>query len=218
MTELASFPPARARGLLALACLAASLFLLTACTPEMKARAYASGDRDEWQQADRVITTLAIAPGQAVADLGAGGGYFTFKLADAVGAEGRVYAVDVDEAMNDRLAGLAAEKGYANVQVVLAEYDDPKIPEGGVDLIFTSNTYHHIEEREAYFRRAARYLRPGGRLAVLDYRDEGFLQAIFGHSTDAETIRAELERAGYRLVADHDFVEKQHFLVFEQAS
>ncbi len=184
------------------------------CTPDMKARVYAGDDRDEWQQKERVIAALALEPGQSVADLGAGGGYFTFDLADAVGPAGLVYAVDVDEEMNERLAGLADERGYAQVQVVLAGTDDPRIPGDGVDLIFTSNTYHHIDDRERYFRDTARYLRPGGRLAVLDYRDEGLIQTIVGHATDGEVIKEELGRAGYRLVAEHDFIEKQHFLVF----
>jgi len=184
-----------------------------ACTAEMKARAYAGDDRDAWQQPERVIEVLEIEPGQRVADLGSGGGYFTFRLADAVGEGGQVFAVDVDPAMNERLDGLAAERGVDNITVVLAGYEDPKIPEP-VDLIFTSNTYHHIEGRVAYFERAARYLAPGARLAVLDYKRQGFMHRIMGHATASSVIRDELEQAGYTFEGEHDFVEKQHFLVF----
>jgi arsenite methyltransferase len=99
--------------------------------------------------------------------------------------------------------------------VVRADYDDPMIPEP-VDWIFTSNTYHHIEDRVAYFEGAARYLRPGGRLAVLDYKRQGFFQRFLGHATEGEVIRTELEKAGYTLVTEHDFVERQHFLVFDR--
>jgi predicted methyltransferase len=188
-----------------------ALFTVTACTPEMRARAYASDGRADWQQAERVIVSLGLESGDRVADLGSGGGYFTFLLADAVGPTGRVYAIDVAEDMNERLARIAAERGYAQVETVLAEPDDAMIPSGGVDLVFTSNTYHHIDDRETYFPES---LREGGRLAVIDYKDEGFMQGLLGHSTDASMIQTELESAGYELVAQHDFIEKQHFLIF----
>lgn len=188
---------------------------LCGCTAEMKARAYAGSDRDAWQQPERVVAELGLVPGQLVADVGAGGGYFSFRLADAVGSKGHVYAVDVDEAMNDRLEGLIAERGADNVSVVRAAYDDPKIPKP-VDLIFTSNTYHHIEDRVHYFERAARYLRPGGRLAVVEYKREGFFHRILGHATGDDVIRDELEEAGYTLASEHDFIEQQHFLIFER--
>ena len=170
--------------------------------------------RDGWQQPERVVEALEIQPGAHVADLGAGGGYFTFRLADAVGTDGRVYAVDVDRDMTDYLTERAREEGRANVEVVLAPYDDPTLPEAGVDLIFTVNTYHHIQDRSAYFARAARALTPGGRVAVIDFRPEGLFQRIFPHSTSAAEIRAEMESAGYKLDAEHDFLDDQSFQVF----
>jgi arsenite methyltransferase len=190
------------------------LLSLAGCTPEMRARAYASDGRADWQQSDRVIATLGLESGDRVVDLGSGGGYFTFLLADAVGPSGRVYAIDVAEDMNERLARIAAERGYDQVETVLAAPDDAMIPNGGVDLVFTSNTYHHIENREAYFRKLSESLREGGRLAVIDYREEGFMQGLLGHSTDGSLIQTELESAGYELIAEHDFIEKQHFLIF----
>lgn len=185
------------------------------CTAEMKARAYAGDDRDGWQQPQRVIEELGIATGQSIADVGSGGGYFTFRLSEAVGYTGRVYAVDVDAEMNERLERLAEERGANNVVVVLAEYDDPKIPEL-VDLIFTSNTYHHIEERVAYFQRAAGYLKPNGRLAVLEYKKHGFLKRFLGHATEDDIIVSELEQAGYTLSKKLEFIEQQSFLIFDR--
>ena len=207
----------RVRGVLFAAFGVITLLTLTACTPEMRARAYASDGRADWQQADRVIVALGLENGDRVADLGSGGGYFTFLLADAVGPSGRVYAIDVAEDMNERLAGIATERGYTQVETVLAEPDDAMIPSGGVDLVFTSNTYHHIDDREVYFGKLSESLREGGRLAVIDYKDEGFMQGLLGHSTDDSTIQTELESAGYELVAQHDFIEKQHFLIFAPA-
>ena len=191
------------------------LVVLSGCTAEMKARAYAGDDRDSWQQPERVIEVLGISPGQSIADVGSGGGYFTFLLGEVVGDAGRVYAVDVDAEMNERLERLASERGASNVVTVLADYDDPKIPEL-VDMIFTSNTYHHIDDRVAYFERAARYLKPTGRLAVLEYKRKGFLQRFLGHATEDDVIVSELEQAGYTLSAKHEFIDQQSFVIFDR--
>ncbi len=197
-----------------LAALAAAALLVSGCSADARARCYAGDDRDEWQQPSRVVDSLDLAPGDVVADLGSGGGYFTFYLAEAVGPRGRVYAVDIAEDMNDRLEQLASERGADNVSVVLAALDDPKLPEP-VDLVFTSNSYHHIENRPDYFRRAARYLKSGGRIAILDYKQEGLFQFFFRHASDDELVKNEMREAGYSLVAEHDWLERQHLLIFE---
>jgi len=193
------------------------MVLAMGCGP-LRRLAYGGFSRDSWQQPDRVVESLALSPGAYVADIGSGGGYFTWRLADAVGESGRVYAVDVDPEMTSHLAEQSREKGYPNVQPILAEFDDPLIPEGGVDLIFTCNTYHHLEAREEYFRRAAMYLRPRGRVAVIEFSGHGWFQRLFPHFTAPEDIRAEMEAAGYRRVADFDYLERQSFQVFEHAA
>jgi cyclopropane fatty-acyl-phospholipid synthase-like methyltransferase len=200
----------RARHRAAVLALAALAGLAAACT-QLKRCSYEGWGRDEWQQPERVVEALALEPGARVADLGSGGGYFTFRLARAVPA-GRVYAVDVDADLNAYVAERAREEGLENVQVVLADYADPKLPEP-VDLVFTSNTYHHLEDRTRYFANAKQYLRPQGRVAILELSEapSWFLPS---HTTSAETIRSEMEAAGYRFVEAHDFLERQHFLVF----
>jgi ubiquinone/menaquinone biosynthesis C-methylase UbiE len=170
--------------------------------------------RARWQQPEAVIQSLSIRPGDRVADLGAGGGYFTFRLADAVGPRGKVYAVDVDTGSLDYIARRAQEQGYANIEVILAKYDDPLLPEGGVDLIFTCNTYHHLENRTDYFASAARYLRPDGRVAVIDLNGKSWFHKLFGHWTAKETSRGEMEAAGYSLTNDFEFLSRQTFQVF----
>jgi ubiquinone/menaquinone biosynthesis C-methylase UbiE len=180
----------------------------------LKRSMYEGFGRDDWQQPDRVVQALALEPGERVADLGAGGGYFTFRLARAVGPTGRVYAVDVDQGMLDHVAERTAEEGVANVETVLATPTDPNLPAGSVDLVFTCNTYHHIEDRPAYFAALRGALRPGGRVAIVEYLPEGFFQSIFPHSTDAATIESEMRAAGYALEQRHDFLERQAFLVF----
>lgn len=196
--------PSRALGFL---CAAAVLFA-SGCGA-LKRCAYEGIGRDGWQQPERVIADLSLAPGARVADLGAGGGYFTFRLVRAVGPEGHVYAVDIDEEMNAYVTKQAAKQGLTNVSTVLAAQGDPNLPEP-VDLLFTSNTYHHLANRSAYFRGVReRELAPGGRVAIVEYRPD-----VTSHSTPRETIEAELAAAGFRLVKSFDYLERQYFLVF----
>ena len=172
--------------------------------------------RDTWQQPKAVIDALKIEPGAAVADLGAGGGYFTFPLAEAVGPQGRVYAVDIDEASRRFIEQEAERRGGmpGNVELVLATPTDPRLPPDGIDLIFTCNTYHHLSDRQRYFTSLQRALRRDGRIAIIDYKDEGWMAWLFGHATARETVQQELESAGYRRVQDFQFLPKQHFQIF----
>jgi len=178
----------------------------------LKRQAYAGGDRDEWQQPDKVVAALGLSEDDVIADLGAGGGYFTFRLAAAVKG-GRVYAVDVDPDMTGFIEDKAAEDGYANVSALLAAPDDAKLPEP-VDWVFTSNTFHHLPDQPAYFARLKRYLKPGGRIAVVEYAPQDGWSLLGDHATDKEEISAALAQAGYRLDADHTFLDRQSFLVF----
>lgn len=191
------------------------LLMLTACN-SIKKSVYEGFGRDEWQKPEQVIQSLDIKPGDTIADLGAGSGYFTFRLADAVGATGRVYAIDVDSSMLVSLEKEAVQRGYSQVQTILAQYADPKIPEGGVDLIFLSNTYHHLSDRSDYFRQAKKYLRPGGRIAIIDYNDHGGFAKMIGHATKDHVIVKEMTSAGYQLQRQFDFLTKQSFLIFSK--
>jgi arsenite methyltransferase len=174
-----------------------------------------SAGRDAWQQPKAVIQSLNISPGARVADLGADSGYFTFRLAEAVGPAGKVYAVDSDRGALDFITQRLREQGIANVEVVQATENDPRLPDGGVDLIFTCNTVHHLENRATYFRSVAHSLQPDGRIAILDFTPTGFAW-LFGHGTAKEVIRNEMETAGYRLTDDFDYLSKQHFQVFRR--
>jgi arsenite methyltransferase len=182
----------------------------------LKRLAYEGFGRDRWQQPEKAIEYLGITGGSRVADLGCGGGYFTFRLAQAVGSSGTVYAVDVDADMTEYVSREALKRGYRNVEAILGRYDDPLLPLSGVDLIFTTNTYHHIEHRAAYFRNAQKYLRPGGRVAIVEFNGRGWFERILGHWVEREVIVAEMQEAGYRLSGDFDFLDRQHFLVFHR--
>ena len=200
-----------------IASLATILLLLSGCA-SWKKFAYEGFDRDSWQQPERVIAALGVQSGERIADVGAGGGYFTFRFAEAVGRDGLVYAVDIDPDMIGYLRDRVQKEKLTNVDVVAATPDDPGIPQASVDLLFTSNTYHHFDDPVAYFRQAKQTLRPGGRVAVLDLNDSGWFAWLFGHHTLPAKLRSEMEAAGYRLSAEHDFVAEQTFLVFVPAT
>ncbi len=172
--------------------------------------------RDAWQKPQGVVEKLSIARGSRVADLGAGGGYFTWHLAKAVGARGTVYAVDVEEKAINMIFKEMVSRGTPNVRPVRAEPHDPRLPEP-VDLVFSCDVYHQMNDRVAYFRSLASSLRPGGRVAILDFHPRGFVLGLFGHRVEKKEVRREMEEAGYLLVDDYDLVDRQHFQIFAKS-
>lgn len=169
--------------------------------------------RDIWKQPKAVIQALRVSPGARVADLGSGGGYFTWPLAETVGPEGKVYAVDINETGLRMIEQEAKTRNVSNVMPVMATPTDAKLPEP-VDLVFNCDTYHHMSDRVAYFRSLANHLRENGRVAILDFHKTGFFSGILGHGTSKELVRQEMKEAGYRLVAEHSFLQDQHFQIF----
>lgn len=179
------------------------------------AKVFDSPERDEWQKPDEVIGFLSIEQGQVVADVGAGTGYFTVRLARALGPDGKVYAVDIEPELIDHIAQRAETAGLRQVIPVLGEPDDPKLPEAGVDLVFICNTWHHIDARLDYLSRLQPVLRPAGRVAVVDFK-EGELPVgppPEGKLTRAE-ILAEFEEAGWTLASETDALPYQYIFVF----
>jgi arsenite methyltransferase len=188
--------------------------LLIAGCARLKQCAYEGINRDAWQQPAKVVAALALRPGDIVADLGAGGGYFTFKLATAVAPGGKMYAVDIDKDMLDLVGKQAEKESGTNVETILAKPDDPLLPESGVDLVFTCDTYHHISDRVTYFKNLRKYLRPGGRIAIIDFDRRAWLEGLFRHYTPSEFIKREMEQSGYSLEKELDFLDRQSFLIF----
>lgn len=171
--------------------------------------------RDAWQRPAAVVAALDLRPGGAVADLGAGTGYFMPYLARAVGAAGTVYAVETEPKLLVHLRDRAARAGFDQVVPVLASPDRPRLPAGSLDVLLLVDTYHHLDDRVAYFRAAARLLRAGGRVVVVDWRKRE--QAVGPpppHKLPRAQVEDEMRRAGYRLVAAPGLLPYQYVLVF----
>jgi SAM-dependent methyltransferase len=168
--------------------------------------------RDEWQKPHEVIQALKLAPDAVVADIGAGTGYFAVRLAHMT-SKGRVYAVDIEPDMVKYLGERAQKSGLANLTPVLGAPDDPKLP-AKVDLVLMVDVYHHIDKREAYFRKLAGSLKPGGVVAIIDFTRDSPIGPPPETRLAAREVRAEMERAGYAAVTEHGFLPNQYFLVF----
>jgi SAM-dependent methyltransferase len=169
-------------------------------------------ERDAWQKPHEVIVALALAPDASVADIGSGTGYFAVRLAHRV-SKGRVFGVDTEPDMVKHLAERAKREGLSNLVSLAGAPDDPRLPEK-VDLVLLVNVYHHITARERYFRNLQGSLKPGGRIAIIDFRMGAPMGPPRRERISAERVRAELGRAGYALVDEHGFLPNQHFLVF----
>lgn len=176
------------------------------------ARVFDDPARDAWQKPHQVIEALALKPDATVADIGSGTGYFAVRLAPFV-PQGRVYAVDIEPDMVKYLAERARREGLGNLTAVAAAPDDARLPHK-VDLILLVDTYHHIDQREAYFRKLAQSLSPGGRVAILDFNARSTAGPPPAARIAPERVMNEMSAAGYRLAQEHRFLPNQFFLVF----
>ena len=166
--------------------------------------------REAWQKPDEVVKALGLKPGESVADIGAGTGYFARRFATHVG---KVYAVDIDET----LLKTAAENAPPNLETVLATPDDPKLPEASVDVIFFCNVLHHIENRAAYYQKLARALKPGGRIVNIDFYKKPLpVGPPAGKKLSENDVVTEFKAAGFTLTKTHAFLPYQYFQVFER--
>ncbi len=179
------------------------------------AQVFDDPERDVWQKPDEVIRALGLAPDAAVADIGSGTGYFSVRLARALPA-GRVYGADLEPDMVHYLGRRAMHENLANVVPVQAAPDDPRLP-APVDVVIVVDTYHHIGARPDYFSRLRRSLKPGARVAIIDYRADSPDGPPAAYRVPPSRVEAEMRSAGYRLLAAHDFLPRQYFLVFAPA-
>ncbi len=167
---------------------------------------------------DEAIRFLKLRPGMVVADIGAGSGYFTTRMARLVGPTGKVYAEDVQPAMLDILRRTVAREKLTNVVPVLGELNDPKLPAGAIDLAIMVDVYHELWEPQLVLQRLRRSLKPTGRLVLLEYRGEDLrIPIIPEHKMTRRQAQVELEAEGFRLADEYEELPRQHLFVFAPA-
>jgi SAM-dependent methyltransferase len=180
---------------------------------ETWAKEFDDPKRDAWQKPEAILDALQLAQSARVADIGAGTGYFSVRIAKRV-PDGKVFAADVEPDMLRYLGERAHREQLHVLQPVQASADTPNLPEP-VDVALIVDTYHHIDDRVAYFSRLKSSLRPGGRLAIVDFKTDAPEGPPPERRIAPEKVIAELEQAGYALVGRHDFLPRQYFLVFQ---
>ena len=171
-------------------------------------------DRDAWQKPEQIMDALAIADGATVADLGAGGGWFTIRLARRVGPNGLVYAEDIQPQMIESITRRVQREGLQNVKTLLGTADDPRLPKGLIDAVLIVDTYHEMEDPVTLLRNVARALSPKGRVGVVDFTKEGGGPGPpMDERVDPDRIIADAAAAGLRLLKRESFLRYQYLLV-----
>lgn len=179
--------------------------------PARYAKSFDDPARDAWQLPARVVDALQLKSGMKVADIGAGTGYFSMRLAKVPGVS--VFAVDIEPKMVEYLQQRAHKEHAMNVTAVLAGASSPNLPEP-VDVILVVDTYHHLPNRPAYFRDLRKSLKPGGRIAIVDFRKDAPEGPPVHFRFTPQQIQDQMKQAGYELQSAHDFLPRQHFLIF----
>jgi arsenite methyltransferase len=181
-----------------------------------KAKMFNKKASDPKSKPDHILETLALQPDQTIGDIGAGGGYFSLRFADAVGKNCMVYAIDTNPEFLEFIMNTANEKGLSNIKTVLVKEDKLILPKKSLDIIFLRNVYHHLPNRVKFFKNLKEFLKPEHKIVIIEYKRGGpfSFQRIFGHYVLKETIVKEMEESGYQLKNDYDFLPKQSFTVF----
>ena len=172
-------------------------------------------DREAWQRPELIMDALGIGDGSVVADLGAGGGWFTVRLAKRVGPNGVVYAEDIQPQMIEAIQRRVQREGLGNVSTVLGAADHPALPQGRLDAALMVDTFHEVEDTRSLLTNVRAALKPGGRLGIIEYRSDGGGPgpSPVERMPSAQVVRA-AEAAGFRFVRQEQFLPYQYMLVF----
>jgi arsenite methyltransferase len=180
------------------------------------AKVFDDPKRDEWQRPDRIVAALSIAPGMGVADIGAGTGYFSKRLSEAVGAGGAVFAVEVWPNLVSHLRDRAEKEHTPQVTPVLASTGNPRLPPASVDRALFVDAYHHVDGRLAYLGILRRSLRPSARVAIVEWKagPRPFGPREEEHKIARDKVEREMASAGFVLLAAPEILEHQYVLIF----
>lgn len=176
------------------------------------------GERESEENPEGALDAIGIKPGMVIADVGAGTGYMTLKMARRVGPSGKIYAEDVQPEMLHRLRGNAAAAKLANIQTVLGSEADPKLPPNALDLILLVDVYHEFSQPQKMLRKMREALKADGRLVLLEYRKEDPSIPIRPeHKMSVQEVKLELESEGFHLDRVLENLPRQHILILTKA-
>lgn len=171
-------------------------------------------EREDEEAPSTALEALALTPGMAVADIGAGSGYYTARIAKRVGPAGRVYATDIQPGMIALLDRRIKSEGLANVTTVLGGIDDPKLPPQSIDLAIMVDVYHELQEPQIFLQRLKEAFKPGGRLVLLEYRKEDpRIPILEAHKMSVAEVKQEMAAEGFALDQVIETLPWQHLLV-----
>ncbi len=172
-------------------------------------------DRDLWQRPDQIMDAMGIADASVVADISAGSGWFTIRLARRVGPQGLVYAEDVQPEMINAITRRVQKEGLTNVRAVRGQNNDPRLPAGSLDAILMVDAYHEVEDRVTMLANLARALKPQGRIGVVDFKLDGTGPGpSIEERVSPDVVVKDAAKAGLRLVRQEPFLQYQYFLIF----
>ena len=176
-------------------------------------------ERETEEQPEKALDELKLKRGDVVADIGAGGGYMSLRMAKRVGPTGKVYANDLQPQMLDLLRQNAAKAGLANIVTVLGEVNDPKLPANTMEMVLLVDVYHEFSQPQAMLRKIRETLKPDGRLVLLEYRAEDpNVPIVAEHKMTAAQVRTELEAEGFVLQPVIETLPRQHLLILTKAA
>ena len=172
-------------------------------------------DRDLWQRPDQIMDAMGIADASVVADIGAGSGWFTIRLARRVGPQGLVYAEDVQKEMINAILRRVGREGFSNVKAVLGLKNDPRLPASSLDAVLMVDAYHEVEDRVTMLSNLAKALKPQGRLGIVDFRLDGTGPGPAPEErVSPDVVVSDAEKAGLKLLRQEPFLPYQYFLIF----
>jgi SAM-dependent methyltransferase len=176
-------------------------------------------ERDAYQKPDQVMAALAFRPGERVADIGAGSGYFARRVSKAVGPSGEVLAIDIAPEVLEYLEARARREGLGNIRTRRVRPDDPQLPSGGVDTILMVDTLHYVKDRAAYAKKLRTGLVPGGRVVVIDFVPKSPEERPWGPPPEQKMSREEVDaamaEAGLVPARVHGFLTEQFFVEYK---
>lgn len=172
-------------------------------------------DRDLWQRPDQIMDAMGIADASIVADIGAGSGWFTIRLARRVGPQGLVYAEDVQKEMINAISRRVSREGFNNVRPVLGLGNDPRLPAASLDAVLMVDAYHEVEDRVSMLANLAKALKPQGRLGIVDFRLDGTGPGPAPEErVSPDVVINDAKKAGLRLIRQEPILQYQYFLIF----